>query len=184
LLLDIVAHGLKVLPNMHVRDLPRLADFALLGIAIETAFAPSGAFLTAFTASQAVATDATIETNPVAAVISGFMEGSVRWDGTATQFWRELQARDPTEARATETRNWPKDPVSFGIALTKAIPTLRKIGIEVIRDRSNSRRRTPMIHVQHLERAEQHQAAGTAERSEGPEGLPSGRALAKVFKLK
>jgi hypothetical protein len=109
-LLAIVAHGLTRLPNMHVPDLPRLADFALLGIAIETAFAPVGAFLAAFTASQAVATDATIETSPVVAAIAGFMEGKAVWDGASTQFWRELQARDPTEAKATETRNWPKDP--------------------------------------------------------------------------
>jgi hypothetical protein len=183
-LLDIVAHGLRLLPNIHVPDLPRLADFALLGVAIEGAFAPVGAFLAAFTASQAVATDATIETNPVAAAIAGFMEGKVCWHGTSTQFWRELQARDPTEARATETRNWPKDPVSFGIALSKAIPTLRKIRIEVIRDRSKSRQRTPMIHVRHLEQAEQRHAAGTAEGSERSEGLPSSRGLAKIVQLK
>ena len=179
-LLDIVAHGLRLLPNVHVSDLPRLADFALLGVAIEGAFAPAGAFLAAFTGSQAVATDATIEMSPVAAAIAGFMETKAFWDGTSTQFWRELQARDPTEARATETRAWPKDPITFGIALTKAIPTLRKIGIAVTRDRSTSRQRTPMIHVRHVEHAEQRHASGTAE---GSEGLSSSRALAKIFQV-
>ena len=35
--------------------------------------------------------------NPVAAAIAA-------WDGTTTQLWRELQARDQTEARPTETK--------------------------------------------------------------------------------
>jgi hypothetical protein len=47
-LLDILAHGLRHLPGVRVPDLPRLADFALLGVAIEGAFAPAGAFLAAF----------------------------------------------------------------------------------------------------------------------------------------
>jgi hypothetical protein len=153
-LLDVVAHGLKRLPHAHVPDLPRLADFALWGVEIEGAFAPAGSFLAAFAASQAAATDATVELNPVAAAVAAFMEGRAVWDGTTTQLWRELQARDQAEAKPTETRDWPREPVAFGIALTKAIPTLRKIDIGVMRDRATSRRRTPMLHLRKLEQEE------------------------------
>ena len=73
-LLDIVAHGLKQRPHTHVPDLPRLADFALWGAAIEGAFAPAGSFLAALGASQTTATDAVIEVSPVAAAIAAFME--------------------------------------------------------------------------------------------------------------
>jgi len=186
-LLGIVAHGLKQLPRTHVPDLPRLADFALWGVAIEGAFAPAGSFLRAFTASQAAATDATVEVSPVATAIAAFMEDRISWDGTTTQLWRELQTRDQAETRPTETKGWPRDPVSFGIALTKAIPTLRKIGIEATRDRSTSRKRTPMLHLRGIEQREepaqqQYRATGTAERSERSEGsVMSNHALANVI---
>jgi hypothetical protein len=181
-LLDIVAHGLKQRPHTHVPDLPRLADFALWGAAIEGAFASAGSFLAAFGASQTTATDAVIEVSPVAAAIAAFMEDRDTWDGTTTQLWRELQARDQAEARPTETKGWPKDPVSFGIVLAKTIPTLRKVGVEVTKDRATDRKRTPMLHLRRIEQKEQpqqqRQAASTAERSEASEGLASNRALA------
>ena len=186
-MLDIVAHGLKQRPHTHVPDLPRLADFALWGTAIEGAFALAGSFLAAFGASQTTAIDAVIELSPVAAAIAAFMEDRDVWDGTTTQLWRELQERDQAEARPTQTRSWPKDPVSFGIALTKAGPTLRKVDIAVTRDRSTSRKRTPMLHLRRIEQEEspqqQYRAAPHAsERSEGLErSSASNRAVAKVI---
>ena len=180
-LLDIVVHGLKQRPHTHVPDLPRLADFALWGAAIEGAFAPAGSFLAAFGASQTTATDAVIEVSPVAAAIAAFMEDRDNWDGTTTQLWRELQMRDHAEARPTETKGWPKDPVAFGIVLAKTIPTLRKISVEVTKDRATDRNRTPMLHLRRTEQKEQPQqqrrSASAAERSEASEGLASNRAL-------
>lgn len=180
-LLDIVAHGLKQLPHTHVPDLPRLADFAMWGVAIEEAFAPPGSFLAAFTTCQTTATDAVIEVSPVATAVAAFMEDRNTWDGTTTQLWRELQARDHAEARPTEMKRWPKEPVSFGIALATTIPTLRKIGVEVTKDRATDRKRTPMLHLRRIGQKEQPQqqrrAASAAERSEASEGLASNRAL-------
>jgi hypothetical protein len=184
-LLDIIARGLKRLPLVTVPDPPRLIDFALWGTAIEQAFGAPGSFLAAFTESQTTALDSVVEVNPVAAAIAAFMEDRGAWEGTTTQLWRELQAHDQTEAKPTEMKAWPKDPVSFGIALTKTSPTLRKIGVEVTRDRLKSRKRTPMLHLTRIEREEhpQHWAAEGSERSERSEGLVSSRALAKVIRF-
>ena len=182
-LLDIIVHGLNQLPRTQVAGLPRLADFALWGAAIEGAFAPRGSFLAAFNACQAAATDAVVELSPTAAAVAAFMENRGAWVGTTTELWRELQ-RDQTEARPTETKGWPKDPVAFGIALSKAISTLRKIGIALTRDRATSRKRTPMVHLRRVEqeepRQQQYGAPGTAEGSEGSEGLVSNRALVRT----
>jgi hypothetical protein len=135
-LLDVIAHGLRQLPHVTVPDPPRLIDLALLGTAIEQAFAPAGSFLRAFTASQAAATDATVEVSPVATAIAAFMEDRGGWDGTTTELWRQLQARDQTEARPTEMKGWPKDPISFGIALTKAVrPSARSVLKPLVIDR-------------------------------------------------
>lgn len=189
-LLDIVAHGLKQLPQAHVPDLPRLADFALLGTAIEEAFTAAGAFLAAFNCSQAVATDATVEANPVVVAIAAFMEDRDSWDGTTAQLWRELQTRDQSEARPTETKLWPRDPGSFGVALTKGMATLRKIGIEALRDRATSRQRTRMLHLRRINQEEQSsqepQAARTSDRSDRSDRSDvqeSERAVAKIIPL-
>jgi hypothetical protein len=180
-LLDIIAHGLKRLPHATVPTPPRLIDFALWGTAIEQAYGAPGSFLAAFAACQTTAVDSVIEMNPVAAAIAAFMEDRDAWDGTATELWRELQARDQTEARPTETKSWPKDPISFGIALTKTLPTLRKISVEATRDRSKSRKRTPMIHLRRIPQEKQPQQENSAaEGSERLEGLTN-RALAKII---
>ena len=66
--------------------------------------------------------------------------------------------------------------------MAKTIPTLRKVGVEVTKDRATDRKRTPMLHVRRIEQKEQpqqqRQAASTAERSEASEGLARNRALA------
>jgi hypothetical protein len=182
-LLDIVAHGLKQLPRTHLRDLARLADFVEWGVASEQAYSASGSFLAAFAASQTTAIDSVIEVNPVAAAIAAFMEDRSAWDGRTTPLWRELQAHDQTEARSTETKGWPRDPIAFGIALSKAVPILRKIGIEVTRDRLKDRKRTPMLHLRRIDREEQpqqqHRAAEESERSERSERSANDQALAK-----
>jgi hypothetical protein len=157
-----------------VPDPPRLFDFVLWGTAIEQAFGAPGSFLAAFAACQTTALDSVIELNPVAAAIAAFMEDKDGWDGTSTELWHELKARDGTEARPTETKGWPRDPISFGIALTKTLPTLRNIGVEVTRERSTSRKRTSTVHLRRIREENQPQQQDTAaegsERSEGLEG--------------
>ena len=183
-LLDIVAHGLKHLAHAQVPDLPRLSDLALWGTAIEGA--TNGAFIRAFNVSQAIATDATVDVNPVAHAVSAFMEDRASaWDGTTTQLWRELQRHDQAEARPTETKDWPHEPIAFGIALSKATPILRKIGIEVTRDRNTSRLRTPMVHLRKIEptTGQTDTAAAMSEMSETSERprQEAGRAVIVPF---
>ena len=46
-LLDAAAHGLHMLPQLRLQQLPRMADFALWATACESAFRPAGSFKTA-----------------------------------------------------------------------------------------------------------------------------------------
>jgi hypothetical protein len=193
-LLDVIACGLKRLPDTQVANLPRLADFAMWGTAIETAFVQPGAFLAAFTASQLTATEAVIEVSPVATAIAALMEDRNTWDGTTAQLWRELKRTDRSEARPTETKDWPKDPTRFSAALSGVIETLRKIGVEVSRERAPDRKRTRTVHLRRLDPPSPQQAAGAAsdpadaedaadaERSEVREGADgAGNARLRLF---
>ena len=47
-LLDAVAHGLHMLPQVRLQRLPRMADFALWATACESAFRPTGTFEAAY----------------------------------------------------------------------------------------------------------------------------------------
>ena len=182
-LLDVVAHGLAQLPHVHVKRPPRLIDFTYWGVACEEAFALPGSFLAALGASAERATEAVIERDLVVNAIAAFMEDREFWDETPTELWHRLKARDPTEARSTESKGWPANPTAFGIALSKSISTLRKIGIAVTRDRSTSRRRTGMVHLRRIKPEEQQgpQATKDAEGSETSEGSEDNRAVAKIF---
>jgi hypothetical protein len=51
-LLDAAAHGLQMLPRVRLRQLPRMADFALWVTACETTFQPAGALETAYSSNR------------------------------------------------------------------------------------------------------------------------------------
>jgi hypothetical protein len=56
-LLDAVAQGLRSLPRVRLRGLPRMADFALWTAACETAFWPPGTVLSAYDANRQAAVE-------------------------------------------------------------------------------------------------------------------------------
>ncbi|MGI9569286.1 MAG: hypothetical protein ACR2PH_06005, partial [Desulfobulbia bacterium] len=68
-LLDAVVHGLQMLPYTMLEQLPRMADFALWGMACETALWPTGTFLAAYSGNRDEAIEIVIETDPTASAI-------------------------------------------------------------------------------------------------------------------
>jgi hypothetical protein len=70
-LLDAAVHGLRMLPRVRLKRLPRMADFALWASACETALWPAGTFSQAYDANRRAAIDGVIEADPVANVRAG-----------------------------------------------------------------------------------------------------------------
>jgi len=68
-LFDAAAHGLRKRPCVRLERSPRMADFAVWGIACETAFWPSGTFLRVYDANRRTAIEGAIEADPVAAFV-------------------------------------------------------------------------------------------------------------------
>src|SRR5947208_14784248 len=72
-LLDLVAHGLRTLPDIGVDCLPRMADFALWAAACETALRPPGTFGRAYEANRRAAIEGIIDADPVDACVREIM---------------------------------------------------------------------------------------------------------------
>ena len=68
-LMEAATHGLRVLPEVRLEHLPRMADFALWSTACETAFCPGGGFLHAYKANRRAAIEDMVDADPVAARI-------------------------------------------------------------------------------------------------------------------
>ena len=83
-LFDMVAHGLRELPNTHLENLPRLADFALWITACEGAAWPKGAFLDAFEANRRGPVDTVLEAAAVASAVRALMATRDSRAGTAS----------------------------------------------------------------------------------------------------
>jgi hypothetical protein len=184
-LLDVAAQGLSRLPRVHLSRLPRMADFALWGIACETAYAAPGAFLTAYEAHAAEAIDVVIENDPVATAITAFMHGRVAWSGTVTELLRELSTHDRAEAQPSGWKSWPKDPAVFGKAIQRVKGALRKTGIAIIKgDRTPDRTRTRLLELRRIEVPPARATDTDNVATDGADGTDSSEAIAKIIALR
>jgi hypothetical protein len=59
-LLEVASHGLRMLPEVQLNRLPRMADFAMWATACETAVWPAGTFLRAYEANRRAAIETVI----------------------------------------------------------------------------------------------------------------------------
>src|SRR5437667_4528728 len=110
-LLDTAVAALAVLPGVTLPELPRMADFARFGVAVERAAGwPPGAFLATYDANREAAHDLTLEASLVAGPLRAFAETIGAWTGTATDLL-DILARRAGEA-ISRKREWPKTPTA------------------------------------------------------------------------
>lgn len=132
-LLDMMAHGLSRIDQVRPNWLPRMADFYKWAIACETAFWSEGTFAAAYMHNAELAVTTAIEADIVATTVIKFMELRSRWEGTATSLLAALTPLVPFEM--LRTKDWPKGPNHLSGQLRRVAPSLRAIGISVLKDR-------------------------------------------------
>ena len=130
-LLDAVAHGLHMLPQVRLKRLPRLADFALWATACESAFRPAGTLETAYSNNRRDAIENIVDADPVAARVREIMADRAQWTGSAT----ELLLAGTNFAGNPVVGNWsgwPKSPRALAGRLRRTQTFLRTLGIEIV----------------------------------------------------
>ena len=88
--LDLVALAKHNWHLVHENALPRMAEFAKIGIAIERVFGKSGCFRQAYDANRIQASDELFELDPLALAILRLRESEGSWEGTTEDLRKKL----------------------------------------------------------------------------------------------
>ncbi len=129
-LLNAVVGGLRQIESgIRLERKPRMADFALWGVAAEVplGFEP-GAFMAAYTKNRTDNNALALESSPVASAIMALMTSSTRWSGTATELLDRLA---PLAGEAARQKSWPADGARLRKALPRVMPNLREAGVHI-----------------------------------------------------
>jgi hypothetical protein len=139
---DALAGAMRLYPTVaaEVRELPRMADFALWGEAASRAMGnPPGAFLSAYIRSIEARNREAIEASPVGAAILRLLDIGTeeapgptdRWEGTAGDLLRVLKPIAEAMGVDLRERSWPKSPRSLGKRLRVIRSNLADEGVRV-----------------------------------------------------
>ena len=164
-LLDILAGVLHELPSVHLERMPRMADFARVGVAVERVIGwPEGTFLKAYNANVETQHEEALDASLVGGAVRAFMQDAKEWTGTAT----ELLAALADEKTDKKQRDWPKNGRGMSGHLKRLAPNLRAIGISVIQEREGG---TGARLITLLKTAQQEKQSITASQSSQPSRL-------------
>ena len=144
-LLDAVSAALRNLYRVELRELPRMADFAVwVAAAEETLPWESGAFMSAYTGNRLEADELALDSDSVAVAIRELMANHQSWGGTATELYAALVELVDEDVR--RSKFWPAAPNTLSNRIKRIAPALRKAGIEYGDERtpggSRTRRKT------------------------------------------
>jgi hypothetical protein len=127
-----VSVALASLPEVRLPRKPRMADFAMLATAAESALGfQDGAFMNAYSGNRAEAVQETLDSDPVtAAIVALIDEGREgKWTGTAGDLLKDLEKT--VEDRVKKLPAWPKTPRGISSRLRRLAAFLRESGIEI-----------------------------------------------------
>ena len=128
-ILDLMVMVLQKLPEVGYDDLPRMADFARVGIAVERALQyPDGSFMGAYMRHRQDISENVLD-NPIVAAIFTLLEDSYGWSGTFKELKLCLEKIVPDADRYNPT--WPKTAKKLGNDLRNLAPTLKTQGINI-----------------------------------------------------
>jgi hypothetical protein len=131
-LFDLFSETLKVLPDVKLDRLPRMADFARLGTAMMQALGEQGEFMALYESNRKDSISRGLEASPVACAVSELanadtLETPVVFEGTLKQLLEVL-----SRSHRQSGEHWPKSPRGLGDILRRQAPALKTMGVTVI----------------------------------------------------
>lgn len=137
-LFSIVSSILKELPNVQVKKLPRLADFAKWVTAAEKCLEwEPGSFIEAFNKNRTEAVEDALEGSLVAQALISLMQMGEERSLSAQDFLSALNDKRPDK----ESSMWPKSPRGLSNELRRLAPGLRQIGFVIEFKKRRAKRR-------------------------------------------
>ena len=173
--LDAVAAGLERRPQVRLRELPRMADFARTGAAVEVALGfAEGTFLAALQRNRQVTRLMALDQAPFALAVAALARQRRHWSGTASRLLQEVLTH--AQLGATKHPSWPRSAAGVGRRIKRVTSALRSVGVEVTHgERASSRQRERIIQISVLP------TMGSSDDSDqnrptefGPQGLETG----------
>ena len=130
-----ISTALANVSGVQLKELPRLADFAIWVTASEPV-ETRGEFVKVYAANRREANELSLET-----LVDALRKLSLPWEGTASKLLRTLEAS--VDDRAKKMKSWPSSGRSLSNKLRSLAPNLRQIGIfvEFWRDTGKGRER-------------------------------------------
>ena len=144
-LFDAISLGLRRHPSVSLPEMPRMADFAEWATACETAFWPSGTFMTAYNENLLEVVDTVLEADLVGSTLRLFAEEEAPWNGTASELLDRLRVF--ANESMTRSRDWPNSPEALANRVRRAATFLRKVGVEITFNRAPVRQRSRTISI-------------------------------------
>jgi hypothetical protein len=143
-LLTLVAGVLRERPSVHLEKLPRMADFALIGVAVERVMHwKAGSFLDAYEDNQNAHHVAAMEADGLAALVLTFAQTELEWSGTPSDLLEALRAFESERDANRKGKHQsclPKLPNQMTGRLSRSAPNLRAMGVTLESERTRSAR--------------------------------------------
>jgi hypothetical protein len=158
--LGVVATALRRSHEVHLKELPRMADFSVWVVAAEPALESTptndpasgptlkwkdGDFMAAYTRNRAAANRLPLEASPITEPIQQLKEG---FSGTATELLSRLDSL--VDEQKPKLRSWPRTPNRLSGILRRLAPHFAESGIEITFERVPGGRRQRLITIAHV----------------------------------
>lgn len=129
-LLDALSGALRELPRVKLSRMPRMADFALIGVAAERALGwPAESFLSAYDRNRSAANEVALESSPLVPPLQQLLANVPEWSGTAAELLEALQGH--VSEQVARGREWPRRANALSNKLRRVAPNLAATGIVV-----------------------------------------------------
>lgn len=128
-LLDAVSGALRNAPNVHISELPRMADFAIFATAAEESLGwPEGIVCKAIINNRTEISTLPLDDSPITPALRIMLRARDNFKGSAAALLKVLEHRsDPKDHR----NGWPRSARALSTALRRLAPALRAAGVRV-----------------------------------------------------
>jgi hypothetical protein len=143
-LLEALSVALRNLPTVKLDKLPRMADFAKLATAAETAMGlESGEFMRLYSENRESGTNTLVESSVLAQPLKLLVAVSGKWQGTPTELLDELEKI--ADDRAKNSKAWPNSANKLSAELKRLAPSLRLSHTVDARSKKSNGKRTWIV---------------------------------------